>query len=175
MMGLERSVRGRAIEALHVLVGSPEGRLIYPTRSVMAPALDMRGPNLIAVAGDNEVPLDWTELRRIASKHDRDVIATYVDSMKSGHRFLIDVVLRDGGSTVLHPELRLWAPVIGPWFLAPSTGVAPHVRIGPEGLSRATRLFAFDAVGRIGAIARGQAVLQERIQHFEPHPAWIDF
>ncbi len=71
-------------------------------------AYRLAGKPLLITAGDHMVPLDFTKLRPLALAHRCDVVGTFVDPFRSGHRLLFDLVLHRPTSTVHHPEYQLW-------------------------------------------------------------------
>lgn len=99
--------RERAMRAISAMLGHETVSCIYG--GLYAPnAYRLVGRPLVVTAGDHKVPLDFTTLRSLAIKHRCDVIGTFVDPFKSGHRLLFDLVLHRPKSTVHYPEYRLW-------------------------------------------------------------------
>lgn len=170
---LERTARGRAMQALSDVVGvEPVGeRLIGSMPSRIA--LDVGPINLLIAAGDNIVELDCYELVAMSMREGRDVLATYVDTMKSGHRFPIDIVLRDPSGPVWYQAYRLWRGTDQSWAFVSEYQHGPTIRVGVGGLKKANRLWKLTPFERLTGVARGQDWLQQRIQQFDAHPRYI--
>ncbi len=162
--------RVRAVRALHALVDVTGAKA--DCGPAIPAALELAGARLIIAAGDAEASLDPAALRPLSRRTGYDVLATWVDPMLSGHRFLIDVVLAGDPPQAL-AEYRLWLANTGGAFLIAGTGDGPAIAVTREGLFPATLAFAND-FDRLAGIARGQARLQTAIFGGSPFQTPID-
>lgn len=115
--------RRRAASALHQLVGEPGKELFLPTLPV---AIEIADARLIVTAGDQHKALDPFSLKPLAEATGRSVVATWVDQMLSGHKFLIDAVLMTDGKAVAYPERRWSSARAEPGSLLPKPATAPR-------------------------------------------------
>jgi hypothetical protein len=99
--------RERAMRAMLAMLGHDEADRIYGGLHVPN-AYRVVGKPLIVTAGDHVQPLDFTTLRPLALRHGCDVLATFVDPFRSGHRLLFDIVLHRPAATVHLAEYQLW-------------------------------------------------------------------
>lgn len=164
--------RERAAAALHTLIA--RGDVVqFQTREVPA-ALVAREAGLVIVAGDPSEPLDWTRLKPFARGQGLDVLATYVDPMRSGHRFLFDAVLHKGDTVTLYPEYRLWRGEVGAMALVPDVGPGPTLTLGVSGMTLAAKPPTKDAFQRTAGLARAQATLIALVFGDTPYAVPLD-
>lgn len=151
--------RGRAVMALHALVG---GKASPRAFGRVPAALEVPHARLVVAAGDHEACPDPAGLRPIAKETGYDVVATWVDPFLSGHRFIMDVVLGSAHAEV-HAERQLWLANDGGAFLLSGKGDEHVLAVTPGGLRLVSEpLFVGDAA-RFAGTARGQAHLQAAI------------
>lgn len=157
--------RDRAINALASLIGN-DGKERYFAAIGRALVL----PCGVVIAGsDQSGALDPYALKPFALKEGVSVIATWTDTMLSGHDFEIDVALNDDGHVVHHQALRLWvAEGRGAFLIAPDEA-EPALSIGAAGIGRAAALSYRDKVERLLGITAGQALLQRLIFSGSPY------
>ena len=152
--------RGRAVMALHALVGGKADAKSFGPG--IPAALEVPHARLIVMAGDHEACLDPAALRPVAVRTGFDVMGIWVDPLLSGHRFLIDAVL-SGDKPSVHPEHSLSLGNEGNAFLVPSKGEGVAIAITAQGLRLARELPFTGEASRLAGIARGQAHLQAAI------------
>lgn len=153
--------RDRAVLALHRLVGddaTPVERI-----SGLAAAIRLVDLDLILAAGDHEQPLDFTRLKPLAARHGCNVLATYVDPLLSGHVFILDAVLWQGGVAETYPERRLWLGDGQPFTLVSGQGTGPALTLSATGLAFADTPPFTDTLSRNIGVASGQALLHRLI------------
>lgn len=149
--------RERTAAALHTLIA--RGDVVRLQTREVPVALVVREAGLVIVAGDPDQPLDWTRLKSVARAQQLDVLATYVDPMRSGHRFLLDAVLHHADTVTLYPEYRLWRGDLGAMALVPEAGTGPTLTLGISGMTLAAKPPSKDAFQRAAGLARAQATL----------------
>jgi hypothetical protein len=146
-------------------------------------SLDRRGPwgrrmvdrPLILIVGDQSEPLDHTLLRPLATNEGCDVVGTYVDEHKSGHRFVFDVVSFRGTEAVHHAELRLCVVDGRPPMFVPERGIGPSIVVAAGRLKTVDRPAGLTMPQRVLGIARGQAELQRRVHSSAPSDRWLEY
>ena len=163
----ENLYRHRAIIAMRVLLGGGAVSLVDCSQSLFG--LKLKSRNVILIAGDNDRALGVDQLMPLAHREDAEVIGTYVDPSKAGHRFQFDLILRHGGERKLFAAYRLWRPKVGwPWFV-PETGRGPSVEVSGERLTVTRRKPFRDEVQRMAGIARGQAEFHRLVYADSPY------
>lgn len=151
----------RAITALHQLIG---GKVELKNPGTIAPGwAKVPERKLILAAGDKGYILDFTTLRPLAIEHKCDVVATYCDQWRQGHRFQFDLVLTRVAKTTICEAYRLWMASGGACFFVPGTGDGPVISAMTLRLSVAKRPPFKKAADRLIGITRGQAELHTRI------------
>lgn len=168
--------RERAMRAMWMMLGHSEVERIYG--GLYAPnAYRLVGKPLIVTAGDGRMPLDFTTLRPLALKHRCDVLATYVEPFRSGHRLLFDLVLHRPKSTVLYPERQLWvAPGSWPMFYPLRDG-GPVIGAVGRRLFRIAKPLPISPQKLLKGTAMGTAFMHDRVLGGTPfeHPLdqWV--
>ncbi|MGN6277694.1 MAG: hypothetical protein ACTHM8_03100 [Sphingomonas sp.] len=151
----------RAITALHHLIG---GKVELKNPGVITPGwAKVPERKLMFVAGDMEHILDFTKLRPLAIEHKCDIVATYCDQWREGHRFQFDLVLTRAGKTTIFGAYRLWMASGGACFFVPGNGDGPAISAMTLRLSVGKRPPFKKAADRLIGITRGQAELHTRI------------
>lgn len=130
---------------------------------------------LILIVGDQSEPLDYTLLRPLATNESCDVVGTYVDDHKSGHRFVFDVVVFRGTEAVHHAELRLCVIEGRPPMFVPESGTGPSILVTAGRFKTVDRPAGLTKPRRVMGIARGQAELQRRVHSSAPSDRWLEY
>ena len=156
MIRYPRAYRDHAINALATLVGDHGKERFLPRIK----ALVMAPQRLAITAGDQSHALDPYVLKAFAVEHNVNVVATWTDSMLSGHAFEIDVILTAEGDAVHYPSLQLWLmEKRGTYLVAPS-GDGPVISIDTRGITPIGKPPFRNKADRLLGIATGQALLQ---------------
>lgn len=151
----------RAITALRHLTG---GKVELKNPGMITPGwAKMPERKLMFVAGDMNHILDFTTLRPLAIEHQCDVVGTYCDQWRQGHRFQFDLVLTRAGKTTIYEAYRLWMASGGACFFVPGNGDGPTISAMTLRLSVAKRAPFKRAADRLIGITLGQAELHTRI------------
>lgn len=162
----------RAAEALRRLVGGDAERF-FSTNIPASLALPNAG--LIVAAGDHERPLDPFELKALALREDRDVMAIWVDAMLAGHAFLIDVVLTRDGQTEQYGAYRLWMRPGGRRSLVPALGSGPTIVIDETGLRPGPARPWRTKIDRLTGLTLGQAWIHRIVWGGTPYEAAVHY
>lgn len=152
----------RAITALHHLIGGKKVELKNP--GMIWPGwAKLPERKVLLTAGDMKHILDFTTLRPMAIEHQCDVVGTYCDQWRQGHRFQFDLVLTRAGKATIYESYRLWMASGGACFFVPEAGDGPTISAMTLRLSVGKRPPFKKAADRLIGIARGQAELHTRI------------
>ncbi len=166
----DNSYRNRAANALHTLVGGAGKQCFLDGHT----AIEMADIGLVLLAGDHERPLAPASLAPLATKTGYNVMATWVDPVLSGHRYLIDAVVMTAGVPQVFAEYRLFRTNAETSFLIDGRGDEPAIAIDVGGIRVAPRLPYRDTAGRMLGIAAGQALLQHRIFARTPYATALE-
>lgn len=161
----------RAAEALRRLVGG-EAERFFATG--IPASLFVPKAHVIVAAGDSDRPLDPFELKTLAIRENRDVLAIWVDRILAGHAFLIDAVLTRDDRTEQFCAYRLWMKPGRRRTLIPQKDYGPSIAIDETGLRLVPTPPWRNQVERLTGIAQGQAWLHPNIWGGTPYATALD-
>ncbi|WNO53169.1 hypothetical protein [Stakelama saccharophila] len=157
----ETQPRHRAILAICKQLGGKAERI--QSRLGVPDAVKLIDRRAVVTAGDLDQPLDFHQLRPLALAHRCDVVATYCDKGKAGHRFLFDIVLNRDGKVTIYEEYRLCVTRGGARFFVPEAGDGAVLTALTRRLSAQKRSPFQSKAGRLIAVTNGQAELHKTI------------